>query len=158
MPGGSVEAHSEGPGRGSEFVVRLPIVIERRNALVTRFAMAEPAPTSAFRILVVDDNRDAASSIGMLLRIMGNSVRTAHDGREAVTVAGEFHPRVVLLDIGLPKMNGYDVAHCIRREPWGKDIVLIAVTGWGQEDDKRKSEEAGFDRRMIHLDFVLPSI
>ena len=139
-------------------MVRLPILIEHRDALVTRSGMAEPAPTSAFRMLVVDDNGDAALSIAMLLKIMGNCVRTAHDGRDAVTVACEFCPRVVLLDIGLPKMNGYDVARCIGREPWGKDIVLIAVTGWGQEDDKRKSEEAGFDRHMIHLDFVLPSI
>ena len=149
MHGGSVEAHSEGLGKGSEFVVRLPIVTERRNPLAPRPATVEPASTSALRILVVDDNRDAASSIGMLLKIMGNSVRTAHDGEEAVTAAGEFRPQVVLLDIGLPKMNGYDVARCIRREPWGKNIVLIAVTGWGQDEDKRKSEEAGFDRHMI---------
>jgi CheY-like chemotaxis protein len=85
----------------------------------------------------------------MLLKVMGNNVRTAHDGEEAVQAAGEFRPHVVLLDIGLPKMNGYDVCRHIRQQPWGKHIVLIAVTGWGQEDDKRKSEEAGFDRHMV---------
>lgn len=149
MHGGSVEAHSEGPGQGSCFVVRLPIVIEQPNAFVTHKATAEPSPTSALRLLVVDDNRDAASSLGMLLKTMGNSVRLAHDGDEAVTAACEFRPQVVFLDIGLPKMNGYEVARCIRKEPWGKEIVLIAVTGWGQEEDRRKSQEAGFDQHMI---------
>ena len=116
----------------------------------TRPATTAPTkPTSDLRILVVDDNRDAASILAMLLKIMGNHVRTAHDGEEAVQAAGEFRPHVVLLDIGLPKMNGYEAARAIRQEPWGKNMILIAVTGWGQDEDKRKSEEAGFDRHMV---------
>ena len=92
---------------------------------------------------------DAADSLAMLLKMMGNNVRTAYDGEEAVQAAGEFRPDVVLLDIGLPKMNGYEAARRIRQEPWGKNMVLIAVTGWGQEEDKRKSQEAGFDHHMV---------
>jgi len=149
MHGGSIEAHSQGTGNGSEFRVRLPIVVESRIAVASPPAIAGHAPTSSLRILVVDENRDAASSMGMLLRIMGNSVRLSHDGIHAVTAAAEFHPKVVLLDIGLPKLNGYDVPQSIRRAPWGRHIVLIAVTGWGQEGDKRKSEVDGFDRHMI---------
>ncbi|MGZ8934775.1 MAG: response regulator, partial [Methylobacter sp.] len=85
----------------------------------------------------------------MLMEMMGNNVRMAHDGEKAVIVAKEFRPHVVLLDIGLPKLNGYEAARAIRQEPWGKNIFLIAATGWGQEDDKRKSKEAGFDLHMV---------
>jgi CheY-like chemotaxis protein len=148
MHGGSIDARSEGVGRGSEFVARLPVVIEPPP--VPPVARGNRAvPTSDLRILVVDDNWDAADSLGMVLRIMGNEVRTAHDGLEAVGAAGEFRPDVVLLDIGLPKLNGYEAARRIREEPWGKHAVLIAVTGWGQEDDKRRAKEAGFDRHMV---------
>ena len=101
------------------------------------------------RILVVDDNRDAADSLAMMLEIMGNDVRTAYDGEEAVRAAGEFRPDVVLLDIGLPKLNGYEACRRIREQPWGKNMVLIALTGWGQEEDKPADQEAGFDHHMV---------
>ena len=110
---------------------------------------SRPAPKSSLRILVVDDNRDGADSLAMLLRIMGNDTRTAYDGQEGVEVAGEFRPDVVLLDIGLPKLNGYEACRRIREQPWGKSVVLIALTGWGQEEDRRRSHEAGFDHHMV---------
>ncbi len=148
MHGGSVEARSDGPGRGSEFIVRLPIVLDASN---TRESDADKPlpPTSDLRILVVDDNKDSASTLLILLKMMGNHVRTAHDGEEAVRMAAEFRPHVILCDIGLPKLNGYQVCRQIRGESWGQNLILVAVTGWGQEDDKKKSEEAGFDRHMV---------
>jgi CheY-like chemotaxis protein len=101
------------------------------------------------RILVVDDNHDTAESMARLLQIAGNTVRMAHDGEAAVEAASEFLPQVVLLDIGLPKMDGYEAARRIRSAPSGESIVLIAVTGWGHEADVRKALEAGFDRHMV---------
>jgi CheY-like chemotaxis protein len=148
LHGGSISAHSDGLGKGSEFVVRLPIVVEDQPGPTTA-APDRATPTSEFRILIVDDNLDAAESLAMLLEMVGNHVRTAHDGEEAVQAACAFRPHVVLCDIGLPRMNGYDAARAMRREPWGKDMVLIAVTGWGQEADKRRSAEAGFDRHLV---------
>src|SRR4029079_8606918 len=124
---GSIEARSDGPGRGSEFVVRLPVVVEpsRRRATATTTPMA---PKSGLRIVIVDDNRDGADSLSMMLRIMGCDTHTAYDGEEAVRLTGEVRPDVVLLDIGLPKMNGYEVCRRIREEPWGRQVVLIAQT------------------------------
>jgi CheY-like chemotaxis protein len=101
------------------------------------------------RILVVDDNRDSATSLAMLLRITGNETRTAHDGIEALAAAEAFVPEVVLLDIGLPRMNGLEVCRRIRERPWGKEMVLVALTGWGQDEDRRKSHEAGFNHHMV---------
>ncbi|HJT77645.1 MAG TPA: ATP-binding protein, partial [Gemmataceae bacterium] len=147
MHGGSVESRSEGTGHGSEFVVRLPAVLVAPSR--DKEASEERAPSSRRRILVVDDNRDSAISLGMMLQLMGNEVRTAHDGLEAVRAAEVFRPDVVLLDIGLPKLNGYEAARRIRDEAWGRDMVLIAVTGWGQEDDKRRSKEAGFNFHLV---------
>jgi len=97
----------------------------------------------------VDDNKDAADSLSQLLGIMGMEVRMAYDGLEAVETAAAFNPDVVLLDIGLPKLNGYEVTRRIREQPWGKDMVLVAVTGWGQEEDRRRSREAGFNAHMV---------
>lgn len=149
MHGGTIEAQSEGPGRGSRFVVRLPLAVEQREAITNR-DIGEPVMTSStLRILVVDDNRDAAESLAMLLKIMGNNVRTASDGERGVQAASEFRPHVVLLDIGLPKLNGYEACRRIRQQAWSKNMVLIAVTGWGGEEDRRKSEEAGFDHHMV---------
>ncbi len=105
--------------------------------------------TTNLRIVVVDDNQDSANSLGMLLRIMGSEVQIAHDGEEAVKVAEEFQPDVVFLDIGLPKMNGYEAARRIREQANGKKTVLIALTGWGQHEDKRQAREAGFDLHMV---------
>lgn len=148
MHGGSVEAHSEGPGKGSEFVVRLPVVVEASMPQAAGEPGEPAVPKSSLRILIVDDNRDGADSLAMMLRIMGNDTQTAYDGQEGVRISDEFRPDVVLLDIGLPKLNGYEACRRIREQPWGKDIVLVAVTGWGQEDDRRRSQEAGFNFHM----------
>ncbi len=148
MHDGSVEATSEGQGRGSEFVVRLPVLIERPTVKTTE-PTADRLTTTARRILVVDDNTDSAASLAMLLKMTGNETVTAHDGLEAVAAAEKFRPDVVLLDIGLPKLNGYAAAVRIREQPWGKDIVLVALTGWGQDEDRRKSKEAGLDHHMV---------
>jgi len=149
LHGGSVEAKSEGPGQGSEFVVRLPVAGEPVQPTPTgREGEATPVKTS-LRILVVDDNRDGADSLSMMLKLMGNETRTAYDGEAAVAAAGEFRPDVILLDIGLPKMSGYDVCRRIRQEPWGGQAVIVAQTGWGQEEDRQKAQDAGFDHHFV---------
>lgn len=102
-----------------------------------------------FRILVVDDNHDSALSLAMVLTMMGHETRTAHDGESALAAAEEFHPEVVLIDIGLPKMNGYEVAQRIREKAWGTDMFLIAVTGWGQAEDRARSAEVGLNLHMV---------
>jgi CheY-like chemotaxis protein len=104
---------------------------------------------STRRILVVDDNQDAALSLAMMLNIMGNETQIAHDGVEALDVAAAFQPDVVLLDIGLPRLNGYDVCRRLRAQPYGKNMLVVAVTGWGQEEDRRQSHEAGFDKHLV---------
>jgi CheY-like chemotaxis protein len=101
------------------------------------------------RILIVDDNRDSADSLAMLLEITGNETFMAHDGVEAIEMIEKQRPDVVLLDIGLPRLNGHEVCRHIRQQPWGKDIVVIALTGWGQEDDRRRSQEAGFNGHLV---------
>jgi CheY-like chemotaxis protein/two-component sensor histidine kinase len=147
MHDGRVEARSEGIGRGAEFVVRLPVVVE---ASVPQREYEEPAaPKSSLRILIVDDNQDGADSLAMMLRIMKYDTATAYDGQEGVDVAERLRPDVVLLDIGLPKLNGYEACRRIRGQPWGKSMVLIALTGWGQDRDRRRSHEAGFDHHMV---------
>lgn len=149
LHGGTVEARSRGLGLGSEFVVRLPI---GEAPVVTGSEPSGSAEKAGAdhpcRILVVDDNQDAADSLATLLQLTGYDTRVAHDGLEGVQAAATFRPRVVLLDIGLPKMNGYEAARTIREQPWGRDIALIALTGWGQEEDKRRSREAGFDYHL----------
>jgi PAS domain S-box-containing protein len=149
MHGGSVEARSGGHGMGSEFVVRLPVVLALAGPGPGEGAGAGAAATARRRILVVDDNRDAAVSLAMMLRVMGNETQTAHDGLEALDVAAAFRPDVILLDIGMPRLNGRDAARRIRRAAWGKHVVLAAVTGWGQEEDRRQSREAGFDLHLV---------
>jgi len=147
MHGGTVSADSGGQDMGSTFVVRLPIV---ESAAQQPHAEGSPTMgTSSLRVLIVDDNRDAADSLAMLLRITGNDIRTAYDGPEALQVASEFRPDAVLLDIGLPKMDGHEVGRQIRREPWGQRICLIAVTGWSDETDRAKSRAAGFDHHLV---------
>jgi PAS domain S-box-containing protein len=147
MHGGSVEARSEGHGMGSEFVVCLPVVLSLAGPRRDEDSGAGAAARR--RILVVDDNRDAAISLAMMLRLMGNETQTAHDGQEALDLAAAFRPDVILLDIGMPKLNGYDAARRIRQEPWGKNTVLVAVTGWGQDDDRRRSRESGFNFHIV---------
>ena len=154
MHGGSIEARSDGLDRGSEFVMRLPVALSFAGDEPTD--QPDPAyPTTRRRILVVDDNLDAAESLAMLLTITGNETLTAHDGLEALDVAAAFRPDVMFLDIGMPKLNGYEVGRRIRQQAWGKDIVLIALTGWGQEEDKRRSLEAGLDFHLVKP--VLPA-
>jgi signal transduction histidine kinase/CheY-like chemotaxis protein len=148
LHGGRVSAASAGPGRGSEFCVWLPACAVSAGAP----AHAEPArPASSVkkrRILVVDDNEDAAQSLGFLLELAGHEPYIAHDGEQAVAMASDLKPDIALVDIGLPKLNGYGVAQSIRAAPWGARMVLIALTGWGQDEDKRRALEAGFDYHL----------
>ena len=148
MHGGRVEARSEGPACGAEFVVRLPIVVPERRR-VPRTSESDLHNTQRRRrVLVVDDNSDSVSSFAMMLDLMGHETAVANDGDEALLVAEAFRPDVIFLDIGLPKVNGHDVARAIRARPWGKDIVLIALSGWGQPDDMRRSLDAGFNHHL----------
>ncbi len=108
------------------------------------------------RVLIVDDNRDAAASLGMMLSLLGHEVRTAHDGLEAIELAEAFRPEVILLDIGLPRLNGYDTCQRLREQSWGRGIFIVALTGWGQDDDRRRSQEAGFDYHLLKpVDFAV---
>jgi two-component system, chemotaxis family, CheB/CheR fusion protein len=149
MHGGTVEVHSAGVGQGSEFVVRLPIMVETPKTMSPKPTARWPIPTTARRILVVDDNRDSAMSLAILLKLTGHETHTASDGLEAVEAAATFKPELILMDIGLPKLNGYDACRRIREQPWGKDMVVVALTGWGQEDDRQKSKEVGFNTHMV---------
>ena len=148
MHAGTVTVNSAGHDQGSRFVVRLPIISSTPQ---TDSDSPYSAATSARsrRVLVVDDNRDAAESLAMLLRMDGAEVEVAFDGEEAVRVASQFPLDVILLDIGLPKMDGYSAARAIRREPFGRNVLLVAMTGWGQADDKRRALEAGFDAHLV---------
>lgn len=149
MHEGEVSAGANPTGQGSEFLVRLPLMmISKANEAST--PDSAPATNDAtLHILVVDDNRDSAETLSMLLELMGNRVTVAYDGEQAVTTANEIKPDVVLLDIGLPKMNGYEVARQIRQEPWGNNPILVAITGWGQTEDIDLSRESGFDHHLV---------
>ena len=154
MHEGTVKVRSEGVGKGSEFVVQVPIATSQTRSqppevpfLGKKERMAKSG--SPMRILVVDDNHDSADSLGLLLKLLGNDVRIVHDGRAAVDEAGQFGPRVVLLDIGLPTMNGYEAAQKIRQSSSGNQAVLIAVTGWGEAVDRARSKKAGFDHHLV---------
>ena len=151
MHGGSVAAHSDGIGRGTEIVVRLPPHVEtdsdRHHSRLSK--EVEPISTVCRRILVVDDNRDAADSIALLLEVAGHDVRTAYDGPDALSLASVFKPEVVILDLGLPTMDGFEIARQIEGQEWGKDIALVALTGWGQQEDYRRTSDAGFDAHLV---------
>ncbi len=154
MHGGTVVAASNGPGQGSEFIVRLPLAGAPVVAKPPPQARAAPAkadgePAKSRRILVVDDNADAAESLAMLLELMGHEVSVAYNGRDAVDAAAALRPDMILLDIGMPELNGYDACERIRSQPWGRDIAIVALTGWGQEADRRRSQQAGFDRHLV---------
>jgi CheY-like chemotaxis protein/two-component sensor histidine kinase len=149
MHGGSVEVKSDGPGRGSEFIVRIPVLREIRQGSTNRADGPGTVAGAKRRILVVDDNRDAAESLGMMLKLMGNEIRTAADGLAAVEVAEAYRPEMILMDIGLPKLNGYDACRRIREQSWSHGIVIVALTGWGQDEDRRRSQEAGFDHHLV---------
>jgi len=147
LHGGSVCARSDGANRGSEFTVRLPLGVPAPFAQANAQPIS-PVDAAAVRVLVVDDNEDAAEMCATLLELAGHDVRRAYNGRSALALAKAFHPRVVLLDIGLPDINGYDVARALRGAPWAAGILLIAVSGWGQEKDKQHALEAGFDHHL----------
>ena len=150
MHDGSVIAESGGPGMGSAFTVRLPEALSVTDMRSDGPPVFENATAAARRrILVVDDNQDGASSLVMLLKVMGHDTQTAHDGLEAVAVAEAFRPEVILMDIGMPKLNGYDACRRIREQPWAEGIVLVAMTGWGQQEDRRKSKDAGFVGHLV---------
>jgi PAS domain S-box-containing protein len=148
MHGGTVVARSEGPNLGAELIVRLPLVVEEHvSDAVDRDD--NPPIRSSLRILIVDDNEDGADTLASMLEYLGNDIRVAYDGEAAVAASAEFRPDVVLLDIGLPKLNGYDACRRIRLQPGGEALVIIAQTGWGQLTDRELSREAGFDHHMV---------
>jgi signal transduction histidine kinase len=151
MHGGAITAHSDGPGKGSEFIVRIPLASSQAAAARPPKGKQSMKAEAGLplRILVVDDNLDSADSLGLLMKLLGNEVRIVHDGLAAVEAANEFQPRVVLLDIGLPSLNGYEAAKKIRQQPRGNEAVLIAVTGWGEDIDRQRSKQAGFDHHMV---------
>ena len=155
MHGGTIEPRSSGEGMGSEFVVRLPVLSAPTVSARSESERArsdgnvQPASPAQRRVLIVDDNRDSADSLAMLLEITNNKTYMAHDGVEAIEAIEKHRPEVVLLDIGLPRLDGHEVCRRVREQPWGKDIVIIALTGWGQDADRRKSHEAGFDGHLV---------
>ncbi|MBK7973908.1 MAG: PAS domain S-box protein [Deltaproteobacteria bacterium] len=154
LHGGTISANSAGPGTGTEFVVRLPAIgADAAGAAVDRELGDTPVPRGGLRVLVVDDNQDSADSLAMLLRLGNHEVRTANDGAAALGADASFLPDVLVLDIGLPKLNGYEVARRIRAQR-GRRPVLVAMTGWGQQEDRRRSSDAGFDHHMTKpIDF-----
>jgi PAS domain S-box-containing protein len=148
LHGGSVEARSDGPGCGSEFTVRLPAGTPVEEPADIEEGADAPVAGAGMKILVVDDNRDAADTCAALLELSGHHVQTAYTGRRALELAATFRPHALLLDIGLPDFDGYQLAAKIRAAPWGRAIILIAVTGWGQEEDRRRAFDAGCDHHL----------
>jgi two-component system CheB/CheR fusion protein len=146
LHGGRITARSAGIGKGSEFVVSLPrpLVVEAPESRPSGLN-GESESSVGRRVLIADDNRDGAETLGMLLELSGHEVHLAHSGAKALEIAEQVHPEVAVLDIGMPELSGYDVAKQIRAKPWGTPMILIALTGWGQENDKRLAEAAGFD-------------
>ena len=148
LHGGILEAHSEGENRGAEFILRLPAVAAP-SAATARAAEAASTPGVARRVLVVDDNVDAATTLGQLLNSLGHETRVVHDGPSALTAAAEFLPDVVLLDIGMPGMDGYEVARRLQAFKRERKFRIVAITGWGQEADRERAKEAGFDVHVV---------
>jgi CheY-like chemotaxis protein len=147
LHGGRIEAASGGPGKGSRFTVRLPGASRSRvSAPASRMALTVHATRK--RILLADDNRDAAESLAIILRLEGHEVELAHDGAAALQLFAERQPDVALLDIGMPKTNGYEVARQIRAASNGREVLLIAITGWAQDSDRARSRAAGFDHHL----------
>jgi CheY-like chemotaxis protein len=150
MHGGTVEARSAGLGKGCEFVVRLPLTVQPGQQPPDESGeRPQESPPSGHRLLVVDDNEDAAHSLAMLLRLQGHEVRVAHDGPSALEVATSYRPDLVFLDIGMPGMDGYEVARRLRKTPGLEKTVLAALTGWGQQEDRRRTAEAGFNHHLV---------
>jgi CheY-like chemotaxis protein len=149
LHGGSVEAHSAGLGKGSEFIVKLPLTSPSSAHFSREAHLDHVPPSSGRRLLVVDDNRDAAVSLSMLLRLQGHEVRVAHDGPTALKTAASFRPEMMFLDIGMPGMDGFEVARRVRTTPGLEATVLTALTGWGQKEDRRRTAEAGFNHHLV---------
>ncbi len=150
MHGGTVTAESAGPGQGQH--VHRPAAGPGGPPRAGDPASPQGGPAAhgpGRRILVVDDNRDSARSMARMLKLLGNEVRTAHDGIEAVEAAEEFRPEVILMDVGMPRLNGYEATRRIREQPWGQSVTIIALTGWGQEGDRVQSREAGCDGHLV---------
>jgi len=147
LHGGSVEALSDGPGKGSEFTVRIPVGAAL-ECLESDAVPDVPVPGAGLKILVVDDSRDAADTCAILLELSGHHVQTAYTAQRALELAEIFRPHLFLLDIGLPDLDGYQLARKIRGTSWGRGALLIAVTGWGQDADRRRAFEAGFDHHL----------
>jgi two-component system CheB/CheR fusion protein len=147
---GSIAAASGGRGRGSEFTVRLPIASEQETQDATEMLSPRAwSPLAGHRVLIVDDNEDAAASLGVLFQLASAEVHLAHSGAQSLAVASRCKPEVILLDIGLPDLSGYEVAREIRQASWSTRTVLIALTGWGQPEDRERSGAAGFDRHLV---------
>jgi len=157
MHDGTIQAQSEGIGKGSEFVIRLPVAASKPAPSLVPEGDKQPAEEKfRRRVLVVDDNVDSAESMAMMLKLSGHEVALAHDGLEAIEVAKQFQPEVAFLDLGMPKLNGYEAARSIRQLPQGEQITLVALTGWGQEEDKRRTREAGFNAHIVKpIDFAM---
>jgi CheY-like chemotaxis protein len=149
MHAGTVEGRSNGAGCGSEFVVRLPLPLSTESIRFPSNGGGDKTLMVKRRVLVVDDNRDAADSVAILLKLIGADVRVVYNGADALITSTSFQPDVVLLDIGMPGMDGHEVARRLRSEPWSQGMILIALTGWGQEEDRRRSETAGFNHHLI---------
>jgi CheY-like chemotaxis protein len=150
LHGGEIVAASDGIDRGSEFTVRLPLVESDRAAQQPGAADArEPGMQVRRNILIADDNQDALESLALMLRLEGHEVHCASDGEEALVLAGQRRPEIVVLDVGMPKLDGCEVARRIRAESWGRHAVLVALTGWGQDADRKRSREAGFDMHLV---------
>jgi CheY-like chemotaxis protein/two-component sensor histidine kinase len=149
LHGGTIEAHSEGVDRGCRITVRLPLAKRDAVAAPPAEPLAENRPLARQRVLVVDDNEDAAESLGMLLRFLGAEVEVAHGGPEALAIMQRFKPGVVLLDLGMPQMDGLEVARRMREDPQMSGATLVALTGWGQREDRRRTGEAGFDYHLV---------
>jgi CheY-like chemotaxis protein len=149
MHGGQLEARSGGLGRGSEFRVHLPVAaVDESGTPAGAASSGMPAGGRRRRILVVDDNRDAALALEMFLRLMKHETRLAYSGVQAIEMAEEFRPDMILMDIGMPEMDGCEATRRIREKPWSQGTQIIALTGWGQDDDRRRSRESGFDHHF----------
>ena len=151
---GTVIAHSDGPGKGSEFTVRLPVASSARRETKAPKSGVQAA-LAIRRILVVDDNEDSGETLSILLRVKGHDVCTARDGLEAIDKAAEFRPEIILMDVGMPKLNGHEATRRIRATPHGRDIFIVALTGWGQPSDVARSLEAGCSAHLVKpVDFA----
>ena len=148
LHGGSIRAESDGVGHGCRFIMRLPGFSLLKIGESPRLPSAVATSERVYRILVADDNVDAAETLAILLQMDGHEVRTADNGADAFDLAGTFRPHVAFVDIGMPQLNGYEVAQLVRQQPWGESVRLVALTGWGQDDNKRQAHESGFDHHL----------